>query len=96
MPVICIATLRALPGQENTLAQLLSDIRDHAQREEGCLRYEVGRKGSEFVCAEVYRDSKAVEQHAEENEGVKALVAALQAGGVVDGSPSIVGPFEQY
>ncbi|GAA6040595.1 hypothetical protein JCM8097_008058 [Rhodosporidiobolus ruineniae] len=77
MPVICIATLRALPGQENTLAQLLSTIRDHAQREDGC-------------------DSKAVEQHAEENEGVKALVAALQAGGVVDGSPSIVGPFEQY
>ncbi|GAA5901946.1 hypothetical protein JCM6882_000148 [Rhodosporidiobolus microsporus] len=96
MPKIQIATLRALPGQEEKLSALLLAIRDYARsdKEPGCVSYDVARAGADFACIEVYGNGAAIQEHGEKNEGVAELMKAFAAGDVVDGSP-VLTAYEQ-
>ena len=65
-PVSLIAEFTALPGEENTVAELLAGLALEVRREEGNVVFDCHRRlenPAKFVVYEIYRDKRAFEAH---------------------------------
>ncbi|MBF4634661.1 antibiotic biosynthesis monooxygenase [Agreia pratensis] len=63
---VLYAEFTALPGCEETVAELLSGLADDVRREPGCIEfapYRVSTEPSRFFVYEVYRDDDAFTAH---------------------------------
>ncbi|WP_342629336.1 putative quinol monooxygenase [Nguyenibacter vanlangensis] len=80
------ATMRALPGHEETLAAMLRDLARDVRAEPGCLRFVVYRLASDpaaFHVEETYRDQAAFEAHIGMDHGRRfnAAIRTMVEGG---------------
>jgi len=65
-PVVLIAEFTALPGNEETVADLLAGLAEQVRREDGSLVFNCHRRADDaakFVVYEIYRDRPAFETH---------------------------------
>ena len=63
---VLFAEFTALPGQEETVAELLDRLADDVRREPGCIEfapYRLSDEPSRFFVYEVYRDDDAFTAH---------------------------------
>ncbi|NHO33372.1 putative quinol monooxygenase [Acetobacter fallax] len=84
------ATMRALPGQEETVASLLRTLAGNVRAEPGNIRFVVYRLADDpafFHVEETYRDQAAFEAHIGMAHG-KAFNAAIET--LVEGGGSTV------
>ena len=65
-PITLIAEFTALPGQGNTVAELLAGLATNVRQEPGNVAFDCFRRlddGTRFVVYEIYRDKAAFKAH---------------------------------